>query len=232
MILRRVFVLGHLLFVPLFPTATAQVTVAVPLCAVNCLADALLQSSCPQTDTRCLCQSTRYVSAAIDCIREACNALDIRQAEQYATENCRASGVVLSIPGSSSTTAGASSTTFATRTTASTTSTSADSNTTGGTAARETGSGSTTSGAAANGSGSSTNMGPIIGGAVGGVAALALIILGVMLVMRERRKKMAMAASSSSEPPSNSQSIWTGGNTYSWDPHRDVRDVQGGVADR
>ncbi|KAK6349550.1 hypothetical protein TWF696_005834 [Orbilia brochopaga] len=259
MILRRVLIFGNLqlLFTLYFPGIEAQASVAVPFCAVNCLSDALLQSSCFQTDVRCLCQSSGYVTAVADCISEVCNELDQKQARQYATENCRSNGVALSLPGASSTSTGTatsestttsagSTTTSATgsvSTTLSTTTTSVGdvlgaSAPSGTPAAKETGSDQNSAQGASNGGGGSTNTGAIVGGVVGGVGAIALILVGTWLVMRERRKRMAMATSLPStapevaQPDMNSQSIWTGDNTYSWNPQRDGHGIQGGIADR
>ncbi|KAF3915616.1 hypothetical protein ABW21_db0208261 [Orbilia brochopaga] len=240
MILRRLLVLGHLrlLYILRFPTAEAQASVALPLCAVNCLSEALLQSSCFQTDTRCLCQSRGYIDASVECIDQVCNALDRKQAYQYSQENCKAAGIVLSLPGSSSTTTGASTST--TSTSASTTSASnKDATTTSDTQiAKETGTSTGATPAAQTGSSSSTNIGPIVGGVVGGIAVIALILVGVWLVMRERRRRRfamgtPLPSTPAAQPDMNSQGIWTGEGAYSWNPPQGgLNEHHGGIEGR
>ncbi|KAJ6255789.1 hypothetical protein Dda_9470 [Drechslerella dactyloides] len=67
----------------------------------------------------------------------------------------------------------------------------------------------------------STNTGAIVGGAVGGIAAIAFALL-VWLLIRERRKRAAVEAALPPpplmQPNLNSQSIWVGENAYSWNP--------------
>ncbi|EWC45655.1 hypothetical protein DRE_05216 [Drechslerella stenobrocha 248] len=235
-----------LAFVLALKMAHAQVSVALPLCAVDCRAEALLQSSCFQTDARCLCISRGYMESATECVRRVCNDADREQAEQYAVENCRANGIAISLPPlSSSATRSATAPASATRTGQATTSASGASATAPG--ASRTQSGSTTStggagpsdtavGASDSVGGSSTNVGAIAGGVVGGVVAVAAIILGIWLYKREQRKKMGMLAplppGVEVQPDPDSQGIWTGENAYSWNPRKEARDVQGGVPDR
>ncbi|KAJ6260825.1 hypothetical protein Dda_5057 [Drechslerella dactyloides] len=82
----------------------------------------------------------------------------------------------------------------------------------------------------------STDTGAIVGGAVGGVAAIAFVLL-VWLLIRERRKRAAVEAALPPPPPMqpnlNSQSIWIGENAYSWNPQTSAqgaqREVQSGM---
>ena len=60
---------------------------------------------------------------------------------------------------------------------------------------------SQTSSSSGGGGGSSTPVGPIVGGVVGGVGALALVGLAVWLIMRQQNKKKAAAAAAAAPPP-------------------------------
>ncbi|EPS39718.1 hypothetical protein H072_6490 [Dactylellina haptotyla CBS 200.50] len=167
-------------------------------------------------------------------------------AAQYAISNCALVGIQVSIPGFTSTATSASAT-GASRTPSTTSAGAATTTGTGGSASSsslgsetpasnsEGSSGNPTS--APSGGGSSTNVGAIVGGVVGGIVVLAALgILGFWLLKRERRKKLEMETAMGGVPPKppmaadpNSQSIWTGDNTYSWNPQTNTHDVQGGT---
>ncbi len=59
----------------------------------------------------------------------------------------------------------------------------------------------TSSSSSGGGGGSSTPIGPIVGGVVGGVGALALVGLAVWLIMRQQNKKKAAAAAAAAAAP-------------------------------
>ncbi|KAK6506784.1 hypothetical protein TWF481_005244 [Arthrobotrys musiformis] len=233
-------------------TAQAQVFV-LPTCAQPCISVGLGQTSCPQTDTKCLCQSSGYIDTVTTCVRSLCNQSDRERAFDFSKDTCSSLGVDVSIPGVSSTSTrsvisatgagaptttntGASSTTLTGSATASRSQASSDATETlaeNGNTSNPT----NTSTPASSDSGSSTPVGPIVGGVVGGVVALAaVVILGIWLLKREKRKRMEMQiaagtlpAKPAMQPDPNSQGIWEGSNAYSWNPQTDARDVQGGV---
>ncbi|KAK6350557.1 hypothetical protein TWF718_003747 [Orbilia javanica] len=231
-------------------TAEAQVSV-VPLCAQPCISVGLGQTSCPQTDIRCLCQSSGYIDTVTTCVRSLCNQSDRESAFNYSKDTCSSVGIEVSIPGVSSTSrttavsatgAGAPTTTNTnasstssvrsasqTQTTASTTETSTTNQSESGLTDTPT--------PASSGGSNSTPVGAIVGGVVGGVVALvAVVMIGIWLLKREKRKKLEMQIAAGNLPPKppmqpdpNSQGIWEGGNAYSWNPQTNVHDVQGGV---
>ncbi|KAK6534872.1 hypothetical protein TWF281_006171 [Arthrobotrys megalospora] len=235
-------------------TIHAQTDVNVlPTCALPCISVGLSQTSCSQTDVRCLCQSSGYIDAAATCIRSLCNEADRLRAYNYSKDTCSVVGIDVSIPSISSSTAssvssatGLSMPTATDPGAASTTSTNSASRTRPSSDAAETSTGnqngSNSSGTPTPGSsnsGSSAPIGAIVGGIVGGVVAIvAVVILGVWLLKREKRKKMEMQLQIASgnlppKPPmqadANSQGIWDGNNAFSWNPQTNVHDVQGGV---
>ncbi|KAF3178462.1 hypothetical protein TWF225_010119 [Orbilia oligospora] len=231
-------------------TAQAQDSV-LPTCAQPCISVGLGQTSCPQLDVRCLCQSSGYISTVTTCVRSLCNESDRQRAFDYSKDTCSSVGIEVSIPGIGSTSlstvrsATGAATPTSTNPNASSTSpggsasrTRPPSSTTETSAGNQTGSDSAdTSTPASNNSGSSAPVGAIVGGVVGGVVALvAVVILGTWLLKREQRKKMEMQLAAGNFPPKapkqpdpNAQGIWEGNDAYSWNPQTNVHDVQGGV---
>ncbi|KAF3932055.1 hypothetical protein ABW20_dc0104899 [Dactylellina cionopaga] len=265
-----------------------------PTCAYSCLPLGLQQTTCSETDIRCLCQSRGWIDTVATCIRSACSAADAESAGLYSRNECAAFGISVSISPASSTTSGGGgvsvstpaqaltitggavdstaiavgghagagsqtslSTSVATPASSgggaasqssssapsshtSTSGSSSNGNSGGNSAGDSGGSGSSPSPAPSgggSGGGSSTNVGPIVGGVIGGVVALAALgVLGFWLMKREKRKKMELEMAGGglpAKPPmaadANNQGIWTGDNTYSWNPSTNTYDVQGGT---
>ncbi|EPS39485.1 hypothetical protein H072_6621 [Dactylellina haptotyla CBS 200.50] len=192
-----------------------------PLCSVDCFADSLLQSSCPQTDKKCLCESTRYLDAALECIQMACKGNDLQQAYKYWITTCESVSVPVSIPGLTSTTSTIK--WSATISVESIVPTSVEPHTT---SAIQTETVATTESTAlpdTNTDNNKTPIGLVAGGVAGGVAVVAALLGGFMLFRRMKRKQpMGYSEETSTKPfarpDPNSQSIWTGEESYSWKP--------------
>ncbi|KAI8594394.1 hypothetical protein EDD21DRAFT_292940, partial [Dissophora ornata] len=68
-------------------------TLSPPECGAACITSALSVTPCSAWDTLCLCTNSAYISAAVSCISQSCDATDAQNSYEYLTYLCSSVGV-------------------------------------------------------------------------------------------------------------------------------------------
>lgn len=82
--------------------AAAQLS-AIPQCALTCAISSIGASGCSETDIKCICSASAFLTSITSCVQGSCTAAELAQTLKAAQGLCSSAGVTLSLPGTAPT---------------------------------------------------------------------------------------------------------------------------------